>query len=79
MRPFLPQFDCVILLTASAEVIAKRLRTRTNNPYGKRPGELARVLGLKETVEPALRRIAHHEIDTSMSLEEVVAAVLRLV
>ena len=78
MGPFLAQFDHVVLLSAPAAVIAERLHTRTNNPYGKGPGEAARVLDLKETVEPLLRRAAGHEIDTSARLDDVVAAVLRL-
>jgi shikimate kinase len=78
MGQFLPQFDHVILLSAPPEVIVERLRTRTNNPYGKRPDEVARVLDLVETVEPLLRNAAGHEIDTSAALDDVVATVLRL-
>lgn len=78
MRKFLPQFDCVILLSAPAPVLAERLRTRTTNAYGKEPAETARALELMASVEPLLRRIAHHEIDASASLDEVMARVLRL-
>jgi dephospho-CoA kinase len=79
MGKFLPQFDHVVLLSAPAAVVVERLNTRTNNSYGKRPDEIARVLGLQETVEPLLRRAAGHEIDTSARLEDVVASLLRLV
>ena len=79
MRKFLPKFDHVILLSAPADVIVERLRTRINNPYGKHPDEIARVLGLVETVEPLLRRVAGHEIDTSVCLEDVVTTLLQLV
>lgn len=79
MRKFLPQFDHIVLLSAPADVIAERLRTRTNNPYGKRPDEVARVLSLVETVEPLLRRAAGHEIDTSACLKDVVVTLLQLV
>lgn len=79
MGKFLPQFDHVILLSAPAEVIAARLATRTNNPYGKHPDEVARVLDLQVSVEPVLRRAAGHEIDTSAGLDAVVATVLQLV
>lgn len=78
MGQFLPRFDHVVLLSAPAEVIVERLRTRTNNPYGKHPDEVARVLDLMETVEPVLRRVAGHEINTDACLDDVVAAVLRL-
>ena len=78
MRAFLPQFDQIILLSAPADVMVARLATRTTNQYGKRPDEVARVLGQLETVEPLLRRTATYEINTSAPLEQVVASVLRL-
>jgi shikimate kinase len=76
---FYPQFDHIILLTAPAGVIVERLATRTTNPYGKRPEEVARVLDLMETVEPLLRRGASHVVYTSGPLDQVVTEVLRLV
>jgi shikimate kinase len=78
MSQFLPRFDHVILLSAPRDAIAERLATRTTNDYGKRPDEAARVLDLIDTVEPLLRRVAHHEIDTNQPLSEVVATVLRI-
>lgn len=54
MGKFLPQFDHVVLLSAPAAVIVERLATRTNNSYGKHPDEVARVLGLLQTIEPLL-------------------------
>jgi len=53
---FYPHFDHIILLTVPAGVIVERLATRTTNPYGKRPEEIARTLELVKTVEPLLRR-----------------------
>jgi AAA domain len=76
---FYPQFDHIVLLSAPAAVVVDRLAIRTNNPYGKDPGELALVLHHLQTVEPLLRRSAGHEIDTSAPLDEVVATLLRLV
>jgi len=75
---FYPQFDAIVLFSAPPEVLIARLATRTNNPCGKHPDELAEVLGYLQTVEPRLRRSATHEIDTRAPLEEVVATVLRL-
>src|SRR5262249_53297193 len=76
---FYPRFDHIILLTAPARVIVEGLATRTTNPYGKRPEELARVLALQQTVEPLLRRGAGHVVDTSVALDRVVDEVLRIV
>lgn len=79
MPKFFPQFDSIVLLRAPADVIVKRLRTRTGNAYGRHPDEIARVLALLESVEPLLRRAADYEIDTSAPLEDVMATLLRLV
>jgi hypothetical protein len=78
MVKFYSQFDHIILLSVSVPIIAERLAGRRNNPYGKRPEELDRVLEHKRIVEPKLRRAAGHEIDTSAPLGEVVGNVLEL-
>lgn len=75
---FYPLFEEIVLLSAPAAVLVERLTTRTNNPYGKRPDELAATLGYLETVEPLLRRGAGHEIVTTVPLDEVVATVLKV-
>ena len=76
---FYPPFEHVILLSAPAQVIVGRLASRTNNPFGKHPEEVARVLQLQQEIEPLLRAGAGHEIDTSIPLDQVVAEVLQLV
>ncbi len=76
---FYPHFDAVVLLSAPPSVLRRRLRTRTNNPYGKRPDELADVLGYVDTVEPLLRKAADHEIDATLPVEEVLDRLLQLV
>jgi dephospho-CoA kinase len=75
---FHPRFDLIILLSAPAEVLAERLASRTNNPFGKAPGELKRILDDLAAVEPLLRKVADHEIRTTMPLSDVVTQVLRL-
>ncbi|HMO56960.1 MAG TPA: AAA family ATPase [Roseiflexaceae bacterium] len=79
MGKFLSQFNHIILLTTPADLTVERLRSRTNNPYGKHPDEVARILSLKESVEPVLRRIAGHEIETSAPLANVVSQILQFV
>jgi shikimate kinase len=78
MNAFLPRFDHVVLLSAPAEVLVERLQARTGDAYGTRPGQVERVVGLVETVEPLLRQAASHEIDTTVPLEEVVARILEI-
>lgn len=76
---FRSEFDHIILLSAPAEVLRERLAIRTSNPFGKAPEELSRVLDDLATTEPLLRRVADHEVRTTMPLNEVVDTVLDLV
>lgn len=78
-RRFYAQFDAVILLSAPRDVIVERLGSRTNNPFGSTPAELAQILDDLERVEPLLRASATHEIDTTVPLEAVVSRVLEIV
>ena len=78
MVELLPEFDVVILLSAPRDLLLRRLETRTTNEFGKDPQELARILGDLETVEPRLRALADHEVDTSGDPQATVATVLRL-
>jgi dephospho-CoA kinase len=76
---FHAQFDTIVLLSVPRETVLERLAARTSNPYGQAPEELGRVLEDIETVEPLLRRVADHEVRTTIPLNEVVTAILRLV
>jgi shikimate kinase len=73
---FYPRFDAIVLLSAPVDVITQRIATRTNNPYGKDPAELAEILENLETVEHWLRRAATLEVVTTMPVSEVADIVL---
>lgn len=73
---FYPALDHVVLLTAAEPVMIERLATRTNNDFGKRPEELAKILSDKASFEARLRAGADVEIDTSVPLAEVVDGVV---
>lgn len=75
---FYPQFDHIVLLSAPAALIRRRLAERSNNPYGKQPAELAEVMANLVEIEPLLRRCVTHEIVTTKPLTDVVAEVLAL-
>ncbi|SDH87994.1 Shikimate kinase [Agrococcus jejuensis] len=72
------RFDAIVLLSAPADVILERLRTRTTNDFGKHADERAQVLRDLAEVEPLLRAGATHEIDATQPLDVVVAAVLTI-
>lgn len=73
---FYAQFEYIILLSAPVPVLVERLATRTDNPYGKHPDDLARILQQVHTIEPLLRRRASLEVDTSITLDQVVRTIL---
>ena len=75
---FHSRFDVIILLSAPADILAVRLASRTGNPYGKSPADLACVLADLKDIEPRLRKVADHEIRTTIPLADVVSTVLRL-
>jgi shikimate kinase len=76
---FYPQFDHVILLSAPVPVLLERLASRTTNPYGKKPEELAQILAHVRSVEPLLRRTASLEVDTNAPVAVVVETILQAV
>jgi hypothetical protein len=78
MRVFLPCFDRVVLLSAPLDVILGRLAARGPGGYGSRPHESARVTALVGEVEPLLRRVADHELDTRGAVGGTVDALLRI-
>ena len=75
---FHPRFDVIVLLTAPLATLVERLDTRTNNPFGKAPEERDRFLADVAEVEPLLRNVADHVVDTSAPLPDVVATVLHV-
>ncbi len=73
---FYPRFGHIVLLSAPAEILAGRLTTRTTNPYGKDPAELAETLQYQQTVEPLLRAAATLEVVTTVPIAQVADLVL---
>ncbi len=73
---FYPRFHRIVLLSAPAHVLVERLTTRTTNPYGKDPAELAETLDYQQAVEPLLRAAATLEVVTTVPVAQVADLVL---
>jgi shikimate kinase len=69
-------FDYRVLLTAPRSVLVERLRTRTNNSYGRGGTELSQVLADLAEVEPLLRRSADLVLTTTAPPPQVADALL---
>jgi broad-specificity NMP kinase len=72
-------FDYIICLVADDETIRKRLQTRTTNPFGKHPEELAAAVGWNCDVESRYRRLGATIIDGTQPPEEVADAIFATV
>jgi dephospho-CoA kinase len=68
---FYDRFSAVVLLSAPADVLLERLRTRTGNPFGKDLAELRRILRDINEVLPLLQASSSLEIDATRSVEEI--------
>jgi shikimate kinase len=75
---FYSQFDAVVLLSAPADVLVRRIGARTTNPYGKSDAERSEILANVVEVEPLLRATCTHEIDATNSVGEVVARLVTI-
>lgn len=72
---FYDRFDHVVLLSVPLEVLLERVRTRTNNPYGKTPEQQEEIRRYTAEVEPLLRRGASLELDGQRPVGELAGAV----
>lgn len=75
---FYDRFDAIVLLSAPANVLLRRIEARTTNPYGKTAAQRETVLRDLAEVEPLLRRTCTHEIDAARPLEDVVSELAEL-
>jgi hypothetical protein len=69
---FYPRFDAVVLLSAPADVLLRRIETRTTNDYGKSGEDRELILRHLAEVEPLLRATCTHEVDAAQPLDTVV-------
>jgi shikimate kinase len=75
---FYRRFDAVVLLSAPADELLRRIDDRTTNPYGKTADERELVLRHLDEVEPQLRATCTHEIDATQSVERVVQRLIEI-
>ena len=69
---FYDRFDAVVLLSAPAEVLLRRIAARTTNGYGKSAEERDVILRHLAEVEPLLRAGCTHEVAATQPVDAVV-------
>jgi hypothetical protein len=72
---FLPYFTGVFNLRIDDETMRRRLQERTNNDFGKQPGEVELMLRLNRSDEKPAGAI---DVDATQPLDQVVDELLRL-
>jgi hypothetical protein len=75
---FYPQFDAVVLLSAPADVLLRRIAVRTTNDFGKDDQERETILRDLAEVEPLLRATSTHEIDATQPIALVVEQLIAI-
>ena len=75
---FYPRFDAIVLLSAPADALLRRIATRTTNDYGKRSEDRELILRHLAEVEPRLRATCTHEIDATQPVDLVVAQLVAI-
>lgn len=78
MKKLFPLIDTIVLLSAPVNTIMERLTARSPDGYGHVEEERRKVRELIASVEPLLRGIAHHEVDTRRPVEATVDEILQL-
>ena len=69
---FYSRLDAVVLLSAPAAVLLRRIATRTTNDYGKSHDDRDLILCHLAEVEPLLRATCTHEVDATQPIDVVV-------
>lgn len=77
-KRFYGYLDAIILLSAPPELMVQRILSRIDNPYGKRPSEMAQIMKNHQVVWPLLRQACTHEIITDVALCDVVKKILSI-
>jgi AAA domain len=72
------QFDAVVLLSATADVLLDRIANRTINDFGKTSPERPMILHDIATTEPLLRAGCTHELDATRPVGEVVDGLIAI-
>lgn len=73
---FYSKFEKIILLKTSVETVKKRLKTRTNNPFGKRPGDMELVLKNHSWFQIDMEKRGAVIVDANRPIEEVLSQIL---
>ena len=71
--------DQIVLLSSPVVTVVERLAVRHRGDYGSGEDDRRKVRELISTIEPRLRELASHEIDTRGSTAATIDAVLRAV
>jgi shikimate kinase len=78
LHALLRRLDEVVLLTAPLSALLERVGSRTDNPYGRSPEQVAEIRRYVREVEPLLRRGVIAELDGRRPVEELADAVEEL-
>lgn len=75
---FYDRFEHIILLSAPLPVLLQRVKSRTDNNYGKIEAQQSEIAGYFKSVEPLLRKGASMELDGQRPVVELANVIEKL-
>lgn len=76
-QEFYKYFDKIILLKTDIDTNVNRLRNRTNNPFGKRPGDIELVKMNHDVFQESMEQQGAIVIDANQPLDIVLTEVIK--
>ena len=73
-----PRFDEIVLLSAPAEILLRRIESQATNHHGKLVNERQRILCDISDVMPLLSATCTHELDATQSVASLVAELIEI-
>ncbi len=71
-------FGKVIALTVDEDTLRHRIKSRTNNDFGKSEHEFEQIIGRQEDAKDSYKKFGHITIDATRPLDEVVDDVVAI-
>lgn len=71
-------FDKIFVLSIDEPTLINRIKTRTNNRYGKKPHQLESAAKWRQATIDRYKKLGAHEIDSKLPVDEIANRILEI-
>jgi len=71
-------YDKIIVLSIDEETLISRVKTRTDNNYGKNPRQLDKAVKWRQSTIDRYKQVGAYEIDSNLPVDKIVSKILSL-